>query len=1079
MADTTTPIPGPPGYPLVGNALDVDLEVPLRSWQGWAEEYGEIYRLSLPAGEIIVVSSQRLVHELCDEKRFRKPVMGALNQVRNGIHDGLFTAREGEANWGIAHRVLMPAFGPASIQGMFDEMHEIASQLALKWARHGPDAPIMVTDDFTRLTLDTLALCTMDFRFNSYYHDALHPFISAMGNFLTESGSRSLRPSLAAIFYRQANRKYWEDIELMRQTAQGVLDSRKKHPSSRKDLLSAMLDGVDPKTGQKLSDSSIIDNLITFLIAGHETTSGLLSFAFYQLLKHPEAYRKAQDEVDNVVGRGPIRPQHIKKLPYIEAVLRETLRLSPTIPLIAKQAREDEIIGGKYLIPKDQACLLLLAQSQLDPAVFGETARAFIPERMLDENFERLTKEHPDCWKPFGSGMRACIGRPFAWQESVLVMAMLLQNFDFVMHDPSYELQIKQTLTTKPKDFYMRAILRHGQTATELEHRLTGGLASTLPPMTINSKPTSRQPSPAAAKSRARADAKPMSIFYGSNTGTCESLAHRLATDAASHGFAATVIEPMDAAAEKLPTDRPVVVITASYEGQPPDNAASFCGWLQRSKADELQNVSFAVFGCGHHDWNQTFHRIPKLVDQTMDARGGSRICEMGLTDVAEGDMFTDFEQWEDDVFWPAIEAKYGSAGAAVNGDDHGDSSLEVRFSTPRSSTLRQDVKEATVVAERILTSPGAPPKKHIEVQLPDGMTYKVGDYIAVLPINPKESVNRVMRRFQLSWDSHVTIGSDRWTALPTGTPVPVYDVLGSYVELSQPATKRGILRLADAAKDDTTKQQLQALAGDAYATEISLKRTSILDLLERFPSVSLSFGTFLSLLPSMRPRQYSISSSPVATGPSRATLTYSLLESASLANPSIKHIGVATAYLASLLPGDKLHLSVRPTHTGFRLPDEPDIPLIMIAAGAGLAPFRGFVQERAALATNGDKLAPALLFFGCRGPQLDDLYRAEFDAWQRDGVVDVRRAFSRAVEDTEEAKGCKHVQDRLWLDREEVRRLWDAGARLYVCGSRAVGEGVKKVVGRILLGEAATEADVAQWFEGVRNERYASDVFD
>jgi cytochrome P450/NADPH-cytochrome P450 reductase len=197
---------------------------------------------------------------------------------------------------------------------MFAEMHEIASQLALKWARHGGDAPIMVTDDFTRLTLDTLALCTMNFRFNSYYHDELHPFIAAMGDFLTESGSRAMRPALTSVFYQHANRKYWADIEVLRQTAQGVLDSRRRRPTGRKDLLSAMLDGVDPKTGQKLSDSSIIDNLITFLIAGHETTSGLLSFAFYLLIKHPETYRKAQGEVDSVIGKGPIKVEHMKKV---------------------------------------------------------------------------------------------------------------------------------------------------------------------------------------------------------------------------------------------------------------------------------------------------------------------------------------------------------------------------------------------------------------------------------------------------------------------------------------------------------------------------------------------------------------------------------------------------------------------------------------------------------------------------------------------------------------------------------------------------------------------------------------------
>lgn len=233
------------------------------------------------------------------------------------MHDGLFTARENEANWGIAHRILMPAFGPASIQGMFPEMHEIASQLALKWARHGESAPIMVTDDFTRLTLDTLALCAMNYRFNSYYHDELHPFIEAMGDFLKESGARSLRPTLTSVLYHQANRKYWEDIQVLRDTAQGVLDSRKKHPTGRKDLLSAMLDGVDSKTGQKLSDDSIIDNLITFLIAGHETTSGLLSFAFYQLIKHPEEYKKAQDEVDSVIGDGPIKVEHMPKVQHL------------------------------------------------------------------------------------------------------------------------------------------------------------------------------------------------------------------------------------------------------------------------------------------------------------------------------------------------------------------------------------------------------------------------------------------------------------------------------------------------------------------------------------------------------------------------------------------------------------------------------------------------------------------------------------------------------------------------------------------------------------------------------------------
>ncbi|KAK3485770.1 putative bifunctional P-450:NADPH-P450 reductase [Neurospora hispaniola] len=1100
----TVPIPGPPGLPLVGNSFDIDTEFPLGSMLNFADQYGEIFRLNFPGRNTVFVTSQALVHELCDEKRFQKTVNSALHEIRHGIHDGLFTARNDEPNWGIAHRILMPAFGPMAIQNMFPEMHEIASQLALKWARHGPNQSIKVTDDFTRLTLDTIALCSMDYRFNSYYHDDMHPFIDAMASFLVESGNRSRRPALPAFMYSKVDRKFYDDIRVLRETAEGVLKSRKEHPSERKDLLTAMLDGVDPKTGGKLSDDSIIDNLITFLIAGHETTSGLLSFAFVQLLKNPETYRKAQKEVDDVCGKGPIKLEHMNKLHYIAAVLRETLRLCPTIPVIGVESKEDTVIGGKYEVSKGQPFALLFAKSHVDPAVYGDTANDFDPERMLDENFERLNKEFPDCWKPFGNGMRACIGRPFAWQEALLVMAVCLQNFNFMPEDPNYTLQYKQTLTTKPKGFYMRAMLRDGMSALDLERRLKGEL--------VAPKPTAQ--GPVSGQPKKSGEGKPISIYYGSNTGTCETFAQRLASDAEAHGFTATIIDSLDAANQNLPKDRPVVFITASYEGQPPDNAALFVGWLESLTGNELEGVQYAVFGCGHHDWAQTFHRIPKLVDNTVSERGGDRICSLGLADAGKGEMFTEFEQWEDEVFWPAMEEKYEVSKKEDDNEALLQSGLTVNFSKPRSSTLRQDVQEAVVVDAKTITAPGAPPKRHIEVQLSsDSGAYRSGDYLAVLPINPKETVNRVMRRFQLAWDTNITIEASRQTTiLPTGVPVPVHDVLGAYVELSQPATKKNILALAEAADNAETKATLRQLAGPEYTEKITSRRVSILDLLEQFPSIPLPFSSFLSLLPPMRVRQYSISSSPL-WNPSHVTLTYSLLESPSLSNPEKKHVGVATSYLASLEAGDKLNVSIRPSHKAFHLPVDADkTPLIMIAAGSGLAPFRGFVQERAAQIAAGRSLAPAMLFYGCRHPEQDDLYRDEFDKWESIGAVSVRRAFSRCPE-SQETKGCKYVGDRLWEDREEVTGLWDRGAKVYVCGSREVGESVKKVVVRIALerqkmivearekgeldslpegiveglklkGLTVEEVEVSEeralkWFEGIRNERYATDVFD
>ena len=115
--------------------------------------------------------------------------------------------------------------------------------------------------------------------------------------------------------------------------------------------------------------------------------------------------------------------------------------------------------NGKYVLNEDESIAIILSKLHRDPAVYGPDADEFKPERMLDENFEKLPK---NAWKPFGNGMRGCIGRPFAWQEAQLVVAMLLQNFNFQTDNPSYDLSIKQTLTVKPKDFYMQATPREG-----------------------------------------------------------------------------------------------------------------------------------------------------------------------------------------------------------------------------------------------------------------------------------------------------------------------------------------------------------------------------------------------------------------------------------------------------------------------------------------------------------------------------------------------------------------------------------------------------------------------------------------
>ncbi|RYP42696.1 hypothetical protein DL767_000065 [Monosporascus sp. MG133] len=1079
MAAETEPIPQPPTTPFVGNLTDIDVDYPLGSMMHLAKKYGPIYKLSLSGSDLIVVSNWELVHETCDDSRFKKSIKGDLEELRAAVHDGLFTSKgEAEVNWGVAHRVLMTAFGPLAIRTMFDEMHEVASQLALKWARQGPAQPIDVGEDLTRLTLDTVALCSMGFRFNSYYRESLHPFIKAMYAVLKEAGMKTMR-ILPSIFYQSEDRKYHENIKLLRSTAREVLDSRKALPEgadTRKDLLSAMLRGVDPKTGRKMTDESIIDNLITFLVAGHETTAATFQFTLYNLVKHPDTYRKVQQEVDAVVGTGAITLEHIPKLKYLAAVLRETLRQNAPISAIAREAFKDEIIGGKYKVKAGTQIVCLLAKSQSDPVVYGPTANEFVPERMLDENFERIQKEFPHSWSPFGSGMRSCIGRPFAWQELMLAFAILLQNFNFVMENPSYTLRIAQTLTIKPKDFYVRAIPRDGLTPSQLEARL----ASAYHGAGVASNPASKSN---RAKSSPDADeqvevnmGKKVAIYYGSNAGTCEFMAQRLASDSAAHGFQASV-DPLDAAKEDLPTNIPVVIIASSYEGQPPQNASHFVSWIESLKDSELKDVSYAVWGCGHSDWVKTYQHVPKFIDDTLDRLGGQRLVPMGSTDAKQRDMFSDFEAWEDETLWPAIKKRFGSS------DCEGTSTgFKVSFSTPRVSSLRQDVKEALVVDARSLTNGNAgEEKRHLEIQLPTDWVYSAGDYLAVLPHNPQEIVGRVMRRFNLAWDAHVSIQASGPTTLPTNVSIPVSDVLNSYVELGQTATKRDVSSLSELAKDEQLKRKLQHLATDGFEQEVRAKRLSVLDILEQFPGLLIPFHHFLSFLPPMRVRQYSISSSPLAKV-GRSTLTYAVLDEPSFSGVG-RHVGVASSYLSGLRAGDKVQVAIRTAAGGFHLPLEANkTPLICIAAGTGLAPFRAFIQERAVLHGNGQPLAPAVLFYGCRNPEADDLYRDEFDEWEKAGVVTVFRAYSRKPD---ASNGCKYVQDRLWRERETVGELWSKDARIYVCGSNKVAESAQEILVQIVKeesgrkGQHMTNQEAVEWFEKHRNERFVTDVFN
>ncbi|KAL8286087.1 hypothetical protein RB600_010191 [Gaeumannomyces tritici] len=925
-------IPGPTAYPLIGSIPHLDLKAPFESMLAIQKEYGPIFQMIFAGKREISICTRELAHEVCDETRWHKLVMSGVSTLRQVVQDALFTAHHGNRQWGVTHRILRPIFGPLSIRGMFGEMRDCAEQLCLKWARHGPEERIDLAQDYTRLTLDKIALCMMDYRFNSFYRDGQHhPFVKHMVAILSEADIQSMLPDWAGVFRPRAMRKFKRDIQLMTDLCRGMVEERRARPVARHDFLNAMLKNADPETGEKLDDDEVVRNLITFLVAGHETTSGILSFATYYLLKRPEALARAQEEVDDVVGTEQITVSHIQKLPYLDAVFREALRLMPTTVAFYVTPYKPELLAGKYLVEPGEAVCCLLDPIHRDKAVYGDDADGWKPERMLQEKFEALPV---DAWKPFGNGQRICLGMTFTWQESKLAMAMLLQNFDLSMHDPDYKLKIKHLLTIKPDGFYIRARLGRGRTATDLHRELRGDVSQ-------------EDVSPVAPSIGSRQ----IATLYRLDTGTCEALANRLSSHLSSRGFNPTVAT-MDSA-ENLPSLS--VFILGTYHGKAAANAKS--------------------------DWTKTFYLMPLLLDGRLAACGAERVLEMGRINNAKDDAFEMLDTWTGQLLGrlqpDAVATTPTAASVTVT---------KTPGQTPQPPSPPPGFSTATVTQARALVVDPATnrvEKGHLEILLPESMAYKAGWHVQIMLVNDEIMIQLALSRYGLDSTDIVTVSSSGYKLdnVPVDIPTVASQIftgrdlrraVGNPAVLDQPVKY---------AVDDATRAQLAQIK----SSNLEAMPQSLLSILASIPhsSLPLPLPIFVTLLP--------------------------------------------------------------PT------------PVIMIAAGTGIAPFLSFVQQRS--------LSPApepnmLLLFGCKTPA-DDLYRAELDALS--GVVTVDRAYSR--------QDGKYATD-LIATRKDLIRVWGEGAVVFVCGAKKLADGVREALAPVLGG------DEERWDEYVSWGRYVVEVF-
>jgi unspecific monooxygenase len=449
-------IPHPPHrIPLLGDVVGMNRHTPLQDTLRYARRLGPVFRQKAFGKEFVFVWGARHTADLADESRFAKHVGLGIANLRPVAGDGLFTAYNHEPNWQLAHDVLAPGFSREAMAGYHPMMLAVARQLTEHWDRAAATGrAVDVPGDMTKLTLETIARTGFGHDFGSFERSRPHPFVTAMVGTLTYAQRLNTVPfPLAPLLLRRASRRNAADIDRLNRTVDELVRARRASGRGDGDLLDRMLQTAHPRTGERLAPENIRRQVITFLVAGHETTSGALSFALHYLSRHPEVAARARAEVDRVWGAAaePAYEQ-VARLRYVRRVLDESLRLWPTAPAFAREAREDTVLAGEHPMRRGAWALVLTPMLHRDPEAWGADAERFDPDRF---EAQAVRSRAPHTFKPFGTGARACIGRQFALHEATLVLGLLLRRYE-LRPDPAYRLRVAERLTLMPEGLRLR-----------------------------------------------------------------------------------------------------------------------------------------------------------------------------------------------------------------------------------------------------------------------------------------------------------------------------------------------------------------------------------------------------------------------------------------------------------------------------------------------------------------------------------------------------------------------------------------------------------------------------------------------
>jgi sulfite reductase (NADPH) flavoprotein alpha-component len=546
----------------------------------------------------------------------------------------------------------------------------------------------------------------------------------------------------------------------------------------------------------------------------------------------------------------------------------------------------------------------------------------------------------------------------------------------------------------------------------------------------------------------AQHNAEPLLILFGSQTGSAEGLAKKMAKESQQRGFAPKVLALNDYKAANLPAASKAVIISSTWgDGDPPDNAVNFWTWLNAESAPRLENLNYAVLGLGDKNYSD-FCGASKKFDLRLEALGAKRLQPRGECDV-------DYEAAAKSWIAGLWEKLGGSVETGVSGRP-GNAASNGRVTEPSSIAFdKHNPFPARLLKNVLLNRPGSGKEvRHFEIALgSSGLTYEVGDALGVIPENCPELVAQILTALKATGDEPVKVEN---------VILPVREALTKNFDIAKPTSEL----LAEAAKRTSGSELAGLLAPDRAEDLKNWPRGR--DVLDVITLAQFSFAELLPFLRKLAPRLYSISSSPKAH-PGEVHLTVGAVRYETFGR---KRKGVASTFLADLAEKTgPVKVFVQPSH-GFKPPTNGDTPMIMVGPGTGIAPFRAFLEERLATGAKGKNW----LFFGDQKRSADFLYEELLTGWQKNNFLTrLDLAFSR-----DQAEKI-YVQDRMIENAAELWAWLEAGAHFYVCGDASrMAKDVDAALHKVIETAGGKSADEAKSYVArlKSDKRYQRDVY-